>query len=199
MQRPFDHKVIVHNCKEVEFKEDEEDSNISDIYSRLIHSLERNRRIADDAIEAYQAGRSPLVLTDRVLHLELLHEMLSEKIDRIVLLKGGLGKKRMKSIMDRLDEWKDLPHAVLATGRYLGEGFDDPRLDTLFLAMPVSWKGMLSQYAGRLHRLHHDKTEVCIHDYVDENHPVLIRMFGRRIKGYKALGYRLPSPNELLF
>ena len=124
--------------------------------------------------------------------------MLAEKIDRIVLLKGGLGKKRMKTIMDKLDEWKDLPHAVLATGRYLGEGFDDPRLDTLFLAMPVSWKGILSQYAGRLHRLHHDKTEVCIHDYVDENNPVLVRMFGRRIKGYKALGYQLPTPDNFL-
>ena len=198
MQRPFDHKVIVHKCNEVEFKEDEEDSNISDIYSRLIHSPERNQRIAVNAIEAYQAGRSPLVLTDRVHHLELLHEMLAEKIDRIVLLKGGLGKKRMKTIMDKLDEWKDLPHAVLATGRYLGEGFDDPRLDTLFLAMPVSWKGILSQYAGRLHRLHHDKTEVCIHDYVDENNPVLVRMFGRRIKGYKALGYQLPTPDNFL-
>lgn len=198
MQRPFDHKVIVHKCNEVEFKEDEEESNISDIYSRLIHSPERNRRIADDAIEAYQAGRSPLVLTDRVHHLELLHEMLSKKIDRIVLLKGGLGKKRMKTIMDKLSEWKDLPHAVLATGRYLGEGFDDPRLDTLFLAMPVSWKGILSQYAGRLHRLHHDKTEVSIHDYVDENHPILVRMFGRRIKGYEALGYQLPTNDKLL-
>ena len=83
-------------------------------------------------------------------------------------------------------------------GVYLGEGFDDPRLDTLFLAMPVSWRGVVSQYTGRLHRLHDAKNEVRIFDYVDTGHPMLTRMFERRIKGYEALGYKLPSPDNLL-
>jgi superfamily II DNA or RNA helicase len=114
-------------------------------------------------------------------------------------LKGGLGKKKRAAINADLNDWKDSPHVVLATGRYLGEGFDDPRLDTLFLAMPVSWRGVVSQYAGRLHRLHNAKSEVRIFDYVDTGHPMPTRMFERRIKGYEALGYRLPSPEELLF
>jgi len=85
-------------------------------------------------------------LTERTQHLDILYELLCPKIDRLVLLKGGLGKKQLKEIGTKLNEWHDKPHVVLATGRYLGEGFDDPRLDTLFLAMPVSWRGILSQY-----------------------------------------------------
>ena len=104
----------------------------------------------------------------------------------------------MAEINEKLNDWKNLPHIVLATGRYLGEGFDDPRLDTLFLAMPVSWRGILSQYAGRLHRLHDSKSEVQIYDYVDQNCPMLSRMFERRIKGYEAFGYKLPSAKDLL-
>ena len=87
---------------------------------------------------------------------------------------------------------------LLSKGSTVIVGFDDPRLDSLFLAMPVSWRGVLSQYAGRLHRLHDDKSEVRIYDYVDLASPVLCRMLGRRIKGYEALGYRLPSGEDLL-
>jgi superfamily II DNA or RNA helicase len=197
MQRPFDHKVVVRNCDDVEFDENEE-SGIAEIFRRLMLSNERNQRIASDVIDAYNARRSPLVLTERTQHLEILRGMLEPEIDRLVVLKGGLGKKRMREIISRLFEWKDQPHVVLATGRYLGEGFDDPRLDSLFLAVPVSWRGVLSQYAGRLHRLHDDKSEVRIYDYVDMGCPTLVRMFGRRIKGYEVLGYRLPSGEDLL-
>ena len=90
----------------------------------------------------------------------------------------------------------DEERLVLATGRFIGEGFDDARLDTLFLALPISWKGTLVQYAGRLHRLHPDKTEVRIYDYVDRNVPVLSRMFERRIRGYRAIGYRTDDGDE---
>jgi superfamily II DNA or RNA helicase len=161
-------------------------------------SEKRNRRIADDVIEAFHAGHSPLILTERTQHLQILQDLLESKVERLVVLKGGLGKKKLAAINESLDEWKDLPHVVLATGRYLGEGFDDPRLDTLFLAMPVSWRGVVSQYAGRLHRLHDAKSEVRIFDYVDIGHPMLTRMFERRIKGYEALGYSLPSAEEFL-
>jgi len=92
---------------------------------------------------------------------------------------------------------QDEERLVVATGRYIGEGFDDSRLDTLFLAMPVSWKGTLVQYAGRLHRLHEGKTEVRIYDYVDEKVAVLRRMFERRMRGYSALGYEIDrDPNS---
>jgi len=87
----------------------------------------------------------------------------------------------------------DKERLVIATGRYIGEGFDDARLDTLFLALPVSWKGTLTQYAGRLHRLHPDKTEVRIYDYVDRDVPMLARMFERRLRGYRAIGYTIVS------
>ncbi|MEO8338023.1 MAG: hypothetical protein ABI664_23820 [bacterium] len=98
-------------------------------------------------------------------------------------------KERRRSL-DQLNETSaDEGRIVLATGRYIGEGFDDARLDTLFLALPVSWKGTLIQYAGRLHRLHAGKSEVRIFDYVDGNVPVLRRMFEKRLRGYRAIGY----------
>lgn len=196
-QRPFAHKVVVRNCHDTELN-GEIDSPLVEIYRTLMMSKPRNQRIADDVIDAYEKMRCPLILTERTQHLDFLYELLSPKIDRLVLLKGGLGKKRLREIQTKLYEWQDVPHVVLATGRYLGEGFDDARLDTLFLAMPVSWRGILSQYAGRLHRLHDDKSEVCIYDYVDQEIPVLARMFERRLKGYEALGYTLPT-GDLLF
>lgn len=191
-QRPFDHKVVIRNCRDVEFPETDE-LPVAQIYRLLAESADRNRRIAEDIVMAFKEGRSPLVLTERTHHLELLHELLKPEIDRVVVLKSGLGKKKMMEINRKLNDWKDLPHVILATGRYLGEGFDDSRLDTLFLALPVSWRGIISQYAGRLHRLHDSKTEVRIYDYVDQGNPILTRMFERRIKGYEAIGYSLPS------
>ena len=98
--------------------------------------------------------------------------------------------------------WPDPGHRaerlILATGRYIGEGFDDARLDTLFLAMPVSWKGTLVQYTGRLHRLHPGKSEVRIYDYVDREVPLFVRMFEKRLRGYRAIGYTRSdgSPND---
>ena len=86
---------------------------------------------------------------------------------------------------------------IVATGRYLGEGFDDARLDTLFLTMPISWRGTLAQYAGRLHRLHAAKREVVIYDYVDEDEPVLAKMAAKREAGYRAIGYDVTHAGEL--
>ncbi len=82
-----------------------------------------------------------------------------------------------------------LDDVIQATGRYIGEGFDDARLDKLFLAMPVSWRGTLAQYTGRLHRLHLGKTDVRIYDCVDRDVPMLMRMFERRLRAYRAIGY----------
>jgi len=107
-------------------------------------------------------------------------------------MKGGMGKKQRLAALNALESLPDdTEKAVLATGRYLGEGFDDERLDTLFLTLPISWRGTLNQYAGRLHRIHDRKKEVVIYDYVDLDVPILARMYGRRIKGYRSIGYEI--------
>jgi hypothetical protein len=112
-----------------------------------------------------------------------------------VVLRAGLGKKQRKAIAERLATIpRDEPRAILATGRYVGEGFDDPRLDTLFLTLPVSWRGTIAQYAGRLHRLYDGKREVRIYDYADLNVPMLARMFDQRCRGYETIGYAVLLP-----
>jgi superfamily II DNA or RNA helicase len=105
-------------------------------------------------------------------------------------MKGGMGIKQRQAALNALESLPDnAEKAVLATGRYLGEGFDDERLDTLFLTLPISWRGTLNQYAGRLHRTHYSKKKVVIYDYVDFDVPVLARMYDRRVKGYRSIGY----------
>lgn len=139
-----------------------------------------------------QAGRTPVVLTERKEHLQLLAAELGKHIDTVVTLQGGMGARQRRAAAERLAALSSAADRVIvATGRYLGEGFDDPRLDTLFLTMPISWRGTLAQYAGRLHRQHAGKREVCIYDYADLNVPVLARMHERRLRGYRALGYEL--------
>jgi superfamily II DNA or RNA helicase len=111
------------------------------------------------------------------------------------VMKGGMGKKQRQELKDQIAELPpDQSRVILATGRYLGEGFDDERLDTLFLALPISWRGTLTQYAGRLHRLNAAKKEVIIYDYVDFEVPVLVRMHNKRRAGYKAMGYLIELP-----
>ncbi len=107
-------------------------------------------------------------------------------------MKGGMGKKQRQTALNALESLPDhAEKALLATGRYLGEGFDDKRLDTLFLTLPISWRGTLSQYAGCLHRIRDGKKEVVIYDYVDVDVPVLARMYDKRIKGYRSIGYKI--------
>ncbi len=106
-----------------------------------------------------------------------------------------MGKKKLTAALMALSTIPDNEERVLlATGKYIGEGFDDARLDTLFLTLPVSWRGTIAQYAGRLHRLHDGKDEVRIYDYADLNEPMLTRMFERRCKGYEAIGYTIQLP-----
>lgn len=109
----------------------------------------------------------------------------------MIILRGGLGRKELRAALARLAEG---PRVVLATGRFVGEGFDDPRLDTLFLALPVCWRGTIAQYAGRLHRMHEGKREVRIYDYADLDVPMLSRMFDKRCLGYEAVGYEILLP-----
>jgi superfamily II DNA or RNA helicase len=123
-------------------------------------------------------------------HLETLKQKLQNFVKNIIVLHGGMRTKVRKEMIAKLTEIPDSEERlIIATGQYLGEGFDDPRLDTLFLAMPFSFKGKMVQYAGRLHRQYHGKTEIRIYDYVDTNISVLMRMYKRRLKAYKALEY----------
>ncbi len=152
----------------------------------------RNRLILDDVVQALEEKRSPILLTERRDHLEYFAERLQGLARNLIILQGGMKTKDRRAAIERLTTIPETEERlVLATGRFIGEGFDDARLDTLFLAMPVSWKGTLVQYSGRLHRKHHAKTEVRMMDYVDRNVPMLARMFEKRMRGYRAMGYSL--------
>ena len=173
------------------------ETGIQALYGALAISDERNERIFEDVLQALEAGRSPLVLTERIGHLELLAERLAPFARNVIVLRGGRGQKKSRHALDKLAAIpNDEERLLLATGRYIGEGFDDARLDTLFLTMPISWKGTLQQYVGRLHRQHGGKNEVKVYDYVDQDVPVLRRMYERRVKGYQAMGYEVISGDE---
>ena len=170
----------------------ESDQPIQRIYRSLADDERRNGLILDDVISSLEAGRSPLVLTERKDHLAFLADRLRSFTKHLIVLKGGGGAKKRREALDALAAVPDGAEClILATGRYIGEGFDDARLDTLFLTMPISWRGTLVQYTGRLHRLHPGKTEVRIYDYADRRVPVLNRMHERRLAGYRSIGYDL--------
>jgi superfamily II DNA or RNA helicase/very-short-patch-repair endonuclease len=197
MRRPFTHSVLVRPTafqtampppadKRVEF---------TSLYAELVGDESRNRRICEDVIEAAEAGRSPLVLTERNEHLDSLAKQLTGRVGHVIVLRGGMGKKQREAMAAVLATVpSEEGRVILATGRYIGEGFDDARLDTLFLTLPVSWHGTIAQYAGRLHRLYDGKREVRIYDYADLNVPMLSRMFDRRCRGYEAVGYSISLP-----
>jgi superfamily II DNA or RNA helicase len=186
---PFDHRLIV---RETTFRpaRQSDDSGIQELYRDLANDGARNDRILDDVIATIHEGRSPLLLTERKDHLEFLAQHLRRFVKHIVVLQGGMSAKQRRSALHRLAEIPETEERlILATGRYIGEGFDDARLDTLFLALPISWKGTLIQYSGRLHRHHTSKREVRIYDYVDREVPMLLRMFEKRLRTWRAIGY----------
>jgi len=196
---PFAHRLIV---RETQFRVagDARQTPIQDLYRALVADASRNQLIVNDVLNALEEGRSPLLLTERTDHLEYLEAQLRPAARNLVVLRGGMGAKQRREVAERIAAIPpDEERLVLATGRYIGEGFDDARLDTLFLTLPVSWKGTLVQYAGRLHRLHEGKREVRIFDYVDREVPMLARMFEKRLRGYRAIGYEqreLPAGYE---
>jgi superfamily II DNA or RNA helicase len=168
------------------------ESTITELYQALIDNEARNDLILDDIISAITNGRSPLILTERTVHVNFFAEKLRGFVKNIIVLKGGMGKKQINAVMDKLHGIPEKEErAIIATGKYIGEGFDDSRLDTLFLTMPISWKGTLQQYAGRLHRVHEAKTEVIIYDYVDREVALFTAMYQKRVKGYGLMGYQI--------
>jgi len=190
-RRPFDHFVIPRfTALRVPLDKDEKDVSIQEHYSLMAENELRNQMIVDDVVKSHESGKNCLVLTERTNHLESLAGKLRERIPEVMTLRGGRGTKENSEIFKRIsDTPANKQLTLVATGRYIGEGFDEPRLDTLFLTMPISWKGTLQQYAGRLHRLFADKSEVQIYDYVDIHVSMLERMYHKRLNGYASIGY----------
>lgn len=183
--RPFMHRLITNTT---DFSTNKTD--IQDIYQALSIDENRNQQLFDDVLNELEQRRSPIILTERIEHLENLKNMFKGFAKNIIVLSGNMTKKERIKELERLTQIPDSEERlVIATGKYIGEGFDDARLDTLFLTMPISWKGTLQQYVGRLHRVHSNKQEVRVYDYVDHKVPILLKMFEKRLPGYKSMGY----------
>lgn len=191
--KEMEHTVIVKKTNYKYIPSDEQDKIlISEILNDMCHNVFRNSMIIEDIKKCVADGRIPIVLTERVEHLKSLKENLEDLNIPVVIYKGNMGKKKTKEIQDIIKEADEnnKPRIILATSSSIGEGFDDSRLDTLFLTMPVSWKGRIIQYVGRLHREHQDKEKVIVYDYLD-NMNILEKMYNRRLKGYKIAGYEI--------
>jgi superfamily II DNA or RNA helicase len=194
-KRPFDHYILPRfTSLRIPLNSDEKDVSIQELYAEVVDNETRNQQIVEDVLESYKRGRNCLVLTLRTAHVELLVKKLKEEVPDVVMLMGGMGPKTTRAIFKHItDTPADKNLILVATGSFIGEGFDEPRLDTLFLAMPISWKGTLQQYAGRLHRLFANKQEVRIYDYVDIHVRMLERMYQKRLTGYGSMGYKAKS------
>ena len=196
-KRPFEHYLIPRFTS---FKlvpnENQENLSLQDIKAELISDDIRNQLIIDDIVECYKRGRNSLVLTGRVAHVNSLSEMLIKRIPDVISLTGGMGTKKKAEAFEKISSIPvNKPFVLVAIGSFIGEGFDEPRLDTLFLVMPISWKGTLQQYAGRLHRLCEGKKDVQLYDYVDIHIKMLENMYGKRLKGYASIGYKAKARN----
>lgn len=198
--RPFTHQVYVRptSFRVLQQADPDARAEFHQLYEALRTDAARNQMICSDIIAVLNDGRSPLVLTERTEHLSDLAQRLQGFAD-VVILRGGQSKKELKSALAHIAESRGASKlVVLATGKFIGEGFDDPRLDTLFLVLPISWRGTIAQYVGRLHRIHEGKREVRVYDYADLNVPMLSRMFDRRCHGYESLGYTILLPASAL-
>ncbi len=165
--------------------------SIATLYKYLSEDEIRNNLIVEDICKAVNTGRTPIILTNRTAHVSVLAEKLKATIKNVISLTGAGTTKEKREAMQRLQTIPDSEQLVIvATGKYVGEGFDYPRLDTLFLALPISWKGLLTQYAGRLHREYEGKKDVRIYDYIDIHEPICDSMHRKRLKGYAAIGYK---------
>jgi superfamily II DNA or RNA helicase len=191
----FEQEVQVHQLYDtppLHLSRPEERPKITDAYRWIMENENRTQRIVSDVINNVREAKHPIILTERREHAETINNLL--KVSRVnsIILKGAMKAAERR----RVDEHLHSAQAVVATGKYAGEGFDLPRLDTLFLAMPIAWKGSLAQYAGRIHRESDGKTQVTIHDYVDCGLPMLQRMFNKREKSYKTMGYTILFTGE---
>ena len=198
-KRPFDHVVRIRDTSfQLQATLETSTPSIQQVFKEMVDDEARNDLIFDDVLQALEAGRSPVVITERTAHLEIIAKRLERFAKHVIILRGGQSEKQRRDITARLAAIPPAEERVIvATGRYLGEGFDDSRLDTLFLTMPIAWKGTLAQYAGRLHRLNDAKREVIIYDYADMRVPVLARMAAKRRGGYQSIGYKVLDAGDL--
>jgi len=205
--RPFDHYIVPRfTSLRVPLDIDEQEVSIQQLYTEIMDSDFRDQQIIDDVLNNYHQGRNCIVLSLRTAHVDSLAKKLKESVPDVISLMGGMGRKTTRVIFQSIaDIPADRNFILVATGHFIGEGFDEPRLDTLFLAMPISWKGTLHQYAGRLHRLYETKKEVKIYDYVDIQVKMLEKMYQKRLNGYASMGYKAKgeelndSPLDIIF
>jgi len=190
---PFEYFIIPKFTRfKAPMDRDEKDISIQELYTEIVNSETRNQQIVNDVLENYKKGRNSLLLTERTAHVELLSNKIRKRIPNAITLTGTLGTKATREILEQISKThKNEQITIIATGKYIGEGFDEPRLDTLFLAMPISWRGTLQQYTGRLNRLYETKKEVQIFDYVDIHVKVFQKMYEKRLSGYASLGYKI--------
>ena len=164
----------------------------NDAYELIRNNDVRDEQIIRDVADCVQAGRTPVVLTKYVDHANKLSERLKKYADRLILLTGANGTKVRRAQVKELNEVDDSDSLILVgTGSLLGEGFDFPRLDTLFMATPVSGENVVEQYVGRLNRDYDGKENVIVYDYVDSHIPKFDKMYAARLKAYKKIGYEL--------
>jgi superfamily II DNA or RNA helicase len=187
---PYDLEVLPRSCfARIDLSPE---SGIQEVFRHLANDRARTAAIAAEIRNAFEQGRKVLVLTERTEHLDAIQVALGAEAPPRFVLHGRMSRKQRATLIAELDALPpDAPRILLATGKLVGEGFDHPPLDTLVLAMPISWKGTLQQYAGRLHREHADKASVRIIDFVDAGHPALLRMWDKRQRGYRAMGYAI--------
>ena len=196
-KRSFEHYIIPRFTSfRKPLYQEEKEWHISSIYKAICEDEFRNIQIVEDIIGAVSEGRRPIILTERTDHVDRLAQILNEEGIECICLTGRLSAKDRKGAFTRLNEFENNRSVIVATGKLVGEGFDLPSLDTLFLAMPVAWKGTIAQYVGRLHREFEGKNEVRVYDYIDVRVSILEKMYYKRLKGYKLVGYSLKeSPN----
>lgn len=168
----------------------------ADMLTALLNDEERNKRIADDIRKAYKQKRNALVLTDRIEHINILKNLLDD-LDNVFIINGQLSKNEKNEFYNNIGNVKN-GFVIISTGKYIGEGFDDRRLDTLFIVSPFRWNGTLEQYVGRLHRSNEDKHNVEVHDYIDINVSLFANMYHERLRGYRKLGY-IVDGDEIIF
>ena len=198
LRRPFSH-IMIPRFTGTRFRIDTDSRTpaIGQYYEQILRDDLRNDLIVQDVLECVKTGRNCLILSERTEHVRKLSELLRAQGKTVYILLGGqTGAKAKEQLLALKEAPNDAPLIVCATGKYIGEGFDDSRLDTLFLTMPISWQGTLAQYVGRLHRLHEGKREVRVYDYIDNNADMLEKMYHKRLKGYASIGYTVAAGQD---
>lgn len=193
-KRNFEHYLIPRFTA---FRSSRLDKSVTELYKELAENQFRNQYIISNILEALSNKRTPIVLTERREHVFALEEILSSQCKNVVALVGTPSQKKRREALEKLQAIStEEQMVIIATGKYVGEGFDFPRLDTLFLALPISWEGKVAQYAGRLHRDYPGKKDVRIYDYADIHVPLLERMYQKRLKGYASIGYKIRNEGK---